>query len=116
MVITTLSSSQLKDGRPRRSAESFDRIGKYIDFLIKLFEADIRKNDVEYNAALLYVGTTLSSYLFQLVERTLSMPLIISSVVILLYVLGERRRIKEKYAAIVQALLDMEGIYKEYPH
>jgi hypothetical protein len=88
-------------------AENFDHIGKYIDFLIKLFEADIRKNDIEYRAALVYVGTTLSSYLFQLVERALSLPLIISSVVILLYVLGERRRIKEKYATIIQALLDM---------
>lgn len=95
-------------------AENFDRIGKYIDFLIKLFEADIRKNDIEYSAALVYVGTTLSSYLFQLVERTLSLSLIISSVVILLYVLGERRRIKEKYTTIIQALLDMEGIYRKY--
>jgi cobalamin biosynthesis protein CobD/CbiB len=95
-------------------AENFDRIGKYIDFLIKLFEADIRKNDIEYGAALVYVGTTLSSHLFQLVERALSLPLIISSAVILLYVLGERRRIKEKYVTIIQSLLDMEDIYRKY--
>ena len=92
--------------RNKQERRSDKWIDKLADFLIKEFEADIRKNDIEYSGALLHVGTTLSSYLFQLVERDFGLILIISSVIILLYVLGERRRIKERYERKLRSLLE----------
>ena len=90
----------------KKKARNSNHRNKYADFLIKQFEADIGKNDIEYGGALLYVGYTIHSYLFGLVERDFGLILILSSVIILLYVLGERRRIKERYFRKIESLLE----------
>jgi type IV secretory pathway VirB6-like protein len=83
---------------------------KIADFLIKQFEAAMRKNDIEYGAALLYIGSTVSSFLFGIVEREISLILTISAVVILLYILGMRRRITDEYYKKLRAWLE-NGVY-----
>jgi len=88
-------------------AKSFsNKEEKMIDFLIKKFEVDIKKNDIEYSASLLFVGSTLSSFLFQVFERDLGLILILASTIILFYVLLERKHIKEKYSKQVESILN----------
>lgn len=68
------------------------------------FIAKIRRNDVEYAAALSYLGLVVYAFLTKTTERMLGLFLILSAMVILLYVRSDREDIEREFNDCLNAL------------
>jgi hypothetical protein len=66
------------------------------------FHADIRKNDIEYSAVLVFLGSILSSLSLQVIVVNFGLPLLLGCISLMIIVVHKRNKIKKKYSLIIK--------------